>query len=74
MSKNRRKRLRTITIDNIVYKWLPEKEDKNNGITLKIWKDKILLIEEWYVSPPKSGITPERVKKIIEFEFNNAMD
>jgi hypothetical protein len=64
MQNYKRNRLRTTTVSNKKYKWKIVNE--KIGITLKIWYNKELLVEEWYVS--KKDIHPNQVKKIIQKE------
>lgn len=59
-TKNRRKTLRKIVVNNETYMWRIKEDDRN--LYLQIWKNKLKISEE-YISD--SEITPKIVKEKI---------
>jgi len=56
-------KLQSITVKKVEYKWRIDKETV--GSTLKIWKNKSIIVEEWFISLRP---TPEFVEEMIKFE------
>ncbi len=65
-NKTKKDRLNSISVKNVAYKWRLDK--LSIGTTLKIWKNKCIVVEEWFVSLPVGGITPEYIEEMIKFE------
>ena len=63
MNNKRKAKLNTVTVKNINYKWRVENEV--TGSTLKIWKNKSVIIEEWFVS---LCVDAKFVEEMIKFE------
>ena len=59
-------RLHDIVVNNIHYKWRTVKESV--GVTLKIWKNKSVIVEEWFPCLLVENITSDRIKDIITIE------
>jgi hypothetical protein len=60
-NKYKRARVKTVKVNQKEYKWKEFKEKV--GITLKVWYNKELLLEEWYITKPQ--LSNEYVRKII---------
>ena len=66
MNNKRKGRLRTIVVNNLNYKWRTDRESV--GVTLKVWKNKCIIVEEWFPCLLVENITVNRVKDIITNE------
>jgi len=66
MTKTKKGKLQSITVKNMPYRWRLDKEAV--GQTLKIWKNKVIIVDEWFVSLPVGGINPEYIEEMIKFE------
>ena len=65
MTKAKKGKLQSVTVKNVPYKWRMDKETV--GHTLKIWKNKIIIVDEWFVSLPV-GDMGAFVEEMITFE------
>ena len=66
MINKKRNKSHSILLNNIKYKWNTNKESV--GITLNIWKNGCIIVDEWFVTLSIKDITTERVQKIIRIE------
>lgn len=67
MAKPRCKNLRNITVGDVEYKWLAERNPLGAGVHLKIWNNKKKLIFDLKLMRHAKirQVTPSIVKKII---------
>ena len=63
-----KKKFRDITVDNIKYTWKVVNPDSGAGISLKIWKDKRLIMLN---AMPDIIVTPATVAYIISYYIKN---
>lgn len=66
MINKKRNKSHSILLNNIKYQWNTNKESV--GITLNIWKNGCIIIDEWFVTLSIKDITTERVQEIIRIE------
>lgn len=64
-NKTKKGKLQSITVKNVPYKWRLDKEAV--GQTLKIWKNKVIIVDEWFVSV-RVGDMEAFVDEMIKFE------
>lgn len=65
MTRTKKGRLQSITVNNTPYKWRVDKDIV--GQTLKIWKNQVIIVEEWFVSPPHNAME-SFVEEMIKLE------
>ena len=66
MINNKRNKSHCILLNHIKYKWNTNKESV--GITLNIWKNGCIIVDEWFVNLSIKDITTEKVQEIIRIE------